>query len=75
MKKLILAATALASLTLMETTPASALGCTTTWVDGRLKQVCDSGVAVTLNNMGRRPAPRCQQRRVPGTLQTVYVCG
>ena len=73
MKKLILAATALASLTLTATTPASA-GCTTMWVDGRIKQVCATGVDVTLNNRGRRTPPRCQQRRVPGTLNTVYVC-
>jgi hypothetical protein len=74
MKKLILAAAALTSLTLMGATPASA-GCTTMWVDGKLKQVCNTGVDVTLNNRGRRPAPRCQERRVPGTLRTVYVCG
>jgi hypothetical protein len=74
MKKLILAAAALALMMVMETAPASALGCTTGWVNGKISQICDSGVAVTLNNRGRAPAQRCREQRVFGTLKTVWVC-
>jgi len=73
MKKLILAAAALASMTFMDTAPAAAFGCTTQWVNGKLAQVCDSGVAATLTQRGRA-YPRCRQQRVPGTWNTVWVC-
>jgi hypothetical protein len=74
MKKLILAVAVLASMMLIDTTPAPALGCTTGWVNGKISQICDSGVAVTLNNRGRSPAQRCREQRVFGTLKTVWVC-
>ena len=74
MKKLILAAAALASMLIIETAPASALGCTTGWVNGKISQICDSGVAVTLTQRGRSPASRCREQRVSGTLRTVWVC-
>ena len=73
MKKLILAAAALASLAVVDTTPASAFGCTTQWVDGKIAQVCDSGVAATLATRGRS-YPRCRQETIPGTWSTRWVC-
>jgi hypothetical protein len=77
MKKIIIAATAIASLMVMGSAPASALGCTSGWVNGRISQVCDSPVAATLANSVRPrslPAPRCHEQRVFGTLRTVTVC-
>src|SRR3954469_10856828 len=64
MKKFILAAAAFASLMAMGSAPASAFGCTTQWVNGRITQVCDSAVAGSMLNVGRPrilPPVRCRQ--------------
>ena len=66
MKKIILAAAAFASLTVLESAPASAFGCRTAFVDGRIVSICNSAVGGTM--IGR---PRCVQR--PGFNQP-YIC-
>jgi len=68
------AAAAFASLMAMGSAPASAFGCTTQWVNGRITQVCDSAVAGSMLNVGRPrylPPVRCRQ---PLGFNQPYVC-